>query len=104
MTDKKPWGDTSETRWKMMYEGRVVGSSETATVAEAISVGKLLGRDSWLDCLPHHGPEACLAWLTVLTAPKESDETTFTEEQLLAHLQKLMNMRVDELFDCLILG
>lgn len=100
--DAKTWGTRPDTKWKLQFEGKIIGTSEEVTAAQAIAVGKLLGRDSWLDCLPYMGPEACTAWVTVLTAPRNED-TQLTPEEFLVHMSKIIDMTLDDLFNCLIL-
>lgn len=100
--DAESWGNRPNTKWKLQYEGKIIGTSETVTVANAVAVGKLLGRDSWLDCLPYLGPESCVAWLTVLTAPDDASGGMSTED-MLKLLQKILSIPLDELFNCLIL-
>lgn len=95
------WGKRESTKWQMVWDGEVVGTSETVTVGQGITVGKLIGRDSWLDCLPYMGPEACLTWLVVLTAPR--GEQALTTEEFITHMQRFVTMSLDDLFNTLIL-
>jgi|SRR6187399_568042 hypothetical protein len=94
------FGRRPETKWKMQWGGKIVGDSESVTVGQAILVGKLVGRDSWIDCMPYTGPEACTAWLVILTAPAEDE---MNERAMLEHLKACTTMKLDDLFDTLIL-
>ena len=96
------FGRRQNTKWKLQWGGEIVGSSESITVAQAVLVGKLLGRDSWIDCMPFIGPEACAAWIVILTVP-QSEAQEMTETQFLEHMKGIALMKLDELFDCLIL-
>jgi hypothetical protein len=98
--DAQAWGNRPNTKWKLQFDGKIIGDDSTVTVAQAVFVGKLLGRDSWLDCLPYIGPEACTAWITVLTAPGDGE---MSSDEFLEHMKKIMDMKLDDLFNCLIL-
>lgn len=96
------FGRRASTKWKLQWSGKIVGDSESITVGQAILVGKLLGRDSWIDCLPYIGPESCTAWLVILTMP-QSEAEAMTPEEIMEHMKRFAVMTLDELFDCLIL-
>lgn len=96
------FGRRLNTKWKLQWNEKIVGDSESITVGQAILVGKILGRDSWIDCLPYIGPEACAAWLVILTMPQTEAEA-MTPEQFMEHMKKFAMMSLDDLFNCLIL-
>lgn len=99
---EESFGRRLNTKWKLQWGGKIIGDSESITTGQAILVGKILGRDSWIDCLPYIGPEACTAWLVILTMPQTEVESLTTLE-FLEHMKKFTVMKLDELFDCLIL-